>query len=162
MSKKDDYTAEEWKSITAAPFLAGLYVTMADPSGLVGVAKEAMAIGRVISDSRAGHASEVVMSLAESLEAGGFSARPQLPDIPRHDLGAARAAMVEHLDKAITTIAAKSPVEADAFRVWLMTAARKAAEAAKEGGFLGFGGTLVSDQEQAAMTELAAKLGVKG
>ena len=42
-----------------------------------------------------------------------------------------------------------------------MTAAKKVSEAAKEGGFLGFGGTLVSDKEQAALKELADKLGIK-
>jgi len=38
--------------------------------------------------------------------------------------------------------------------------ARKAAEAAKEGGFLGFGGKLVSDAETAAINSLASALGV--
>ena len=36
-----------------------------------------------------------------------------------------------------------------------------AAEAAKEGGFLGFGGTQVSEKEQAALSQLGAALGVR-
>jgi hypothetical protein len=36
MSTKNDYTPEEWKSITGAPYLAGLFIMIADPSGLAG------------------------------------------------------------------------------------------------------------------------------
>jgi len=38
---------------------------------------------------------------------------------------------------------------------------QKVAEAAKEGGFLGFGGTQVSEQEAATIKELSTALGVK-
>ena len=136
-------------------------MSMADPSGLIGIAKEAMAIGKAISESGTNAEIEVVRSLAESLKAGGFSARPELPDIPKHDRAAARGAMADQLSKAVAVVAAKSPAEGEAYKAWLLTAATKAAEAAREGGFFGFGGTLVSEQEQAAMKELAGKLGVK-
>jgi hypothetical protein len=49
--------------------------------------------------------------------------------------------------------------EADAFRRWLMTAARAAAAAAKEGGFMGFGGEQVSRGEQAMLDQLSSTLG---
>ena len=42
-----------------------------------------------------------------------------------------------------------------------MSIARGAAEAAKEGGFLGFGGTQVSEKEQNALSQLGAALGMK-
>ena len=38
---------------------------------------------------------------------------------------------------------------------------QKVAEAAKEGGFLGFGGTQVSEQEAATIKELSTALGAK-
>ena len=41
-------------------------------------------------------------------------------------------------------VAAKSQTESDVFRGWLLTVASKVAHAAKEGGFLGFGGERVS------------------
>jgi hypothetical protein len=161
MATKADFTPDEWKSISAAPFLAGLYISTADPSGLLGMAKEGMAAGRAISDSGASATSEIVKSIVESLKASGFSGRPELPDIPRRDPAAARAAIAEHLKKATATVTAKAPAEAEAFKTWLMAAARQTAEAAKEGGFLGIGGTVVSDQEQAALKELASTLGVQ-
>ncbi len=158
MSTQKDYTAEEWKAISVAPFLAGLYVSMSDPSGLVGVAKEAMAVGRLIAETGLTSPTELIKSLSEGLKGGGE--RPEMPDIPKRDLTAARAAMAEHLQKAAAAISSKSPAEAEAYKAWLMTAAKKVAEASKEGGFFGFGGTLVSEQEQAAIKELAATLGV--
>jgi hypothetical protein len=56
----------------------------------------------------------------------------------------------------------KAPAqEAQEFKQWLASLGPKVAGAAKEGGFLGFGGTLVTAEETAAVNELAAALGVK-
>jgi hypothetical protein len=38
--------------------------------------------------------------------------------------------------------------------------AQATAEAAKEGGFLGFGGTLVSEEEKAAIARIESTLGI--
>ena len=43
---------------------------------------------------------------------------------------------------------------------WLAQIAQKTAEATKEGGFLGFGGTLVSDEEKAAIAKVNSSLGL--
>jgi len=48
--------------------------------------------------------------------------------------------------------------EADAFRRWLLAVATAAADAAKEGGFMGFGAELVSQGEQRMLGELRATL----
>jgi hypothetical protein len=42
--------------------------------------------------------------------------------------------------------------------VRLQEIAQKAAEAAKEGGFLGFGGVAISDAEKATLAQIAAAL----
>ena len=44
-------------------------------------------------------------------------------------------------------IAKATPEEAAAFRTWLVSSAQVAADAAKEGGFLGIGAEQVSDRE---------------
>jgi hypothetical protein len=46
MSTKTDYSAEEWKAISGAPVAAGLLITLSDPSGAVGITKEALAVGQ--------------------------------------------------------------------------------------------------------------------
>jgi hypothetical protein len=58
-------------------------------------------------------------------------------------------------------LAAKAtPEEAEAFRRWLLAAAQASANAAKEGGFMGFGAELVSQGEQRMLDELRAALGL--
>ena len=53
------------------------------------------------------------------------------------------------------------PDEAQGFKQWLVAVAQKVAEAAREGGFLGFGGTQVSEQEAATIKDLSTTLGAK-
>ena len=53
-----------------------------------------------------------------------------------------------------------SPAEADAYRNMLVAIAQKAAEASKEGGFLGFGGVRVSDAVRALITEVRRAAGL--
>jgi hypothetical protein len=57
-------------------------------------------------------------------------------------------------------VAQKSASEAEEYKRWLVALARKTAEASKEGGFLGIGGTVVSEEESSAVDELASALGV--
>ena len=156
MATLKDFTADEWKNVSAAPFMAGLVVTMSDLSGVVGVTKEAIAVGKVITESATASSSELIKTLAESFKSG---ARPEMPTMPA-DREQARSSFIEKCKLAVAAVAAKSPAEAQEFKTWLMAIARKAADAAKEGGFLGFGGTQVSEQEQRALTQLGSALGV--
>ena len=157
MSNVKDFNAEEWKNISAAPFMAGLVATMADLSGPVGITKEALAVGRLITESGAKSSSELIRGLADSFKGG---TRPEMPDVPK-DRDMARSSLINKCGLAVAAIAAKSPQEAQEFKGWLMSIARGAAEAAKEGGFLGFGGTQVSEKETSALSQLSAALGVR-
>ena len=51
-----------------------------------------------------------------------------------------------------------TPEEADAYREWLHAAAQEAANAAKEGGFMGFHAQRVSEGEQRMLDKLAEVL----
>ena len=53
-----------------------------------------------------------------------------------------------------------TPEEAASFRLWLVQAAEAAAEAAKEGGFLGIGAVRVSKGEQVMIDRIRQILGV--
>jgi hypothetical protein len=160
MSTKNDYSAEEWKAIMGAPVAAGLYMTLADASGPVGIAKEAMAVGKAITESAATDAPEIVKALAEGVRTAG--GRPELPDVPKTDRAQMKVALISALQNAIGAVAAKSPAEAEAFKTWLVSVATRVAHASKEGGFLGIGGTEVSTEEQEALKQLASALGTAG
>jgi hypothetical protein len=158
LSTNRDYSASEWNSIVTAPAAAGLLVTLADASGPIGVVKEGMAVTRAVTDATATDAPEVVTSIVAEVRAG--SIRPELPKLPLTDKEQARTVLLEAIKAGVTAVEARSPTEAHGYKTWLVATAIRVAQASKEGGFLGFGGTLVSAEEQAALTELAAALGV--
>ena len=158
MSKKTDYSAEEWKAISGAPVAAGLLITLSDPSGPIGVAKEGLALGRAIAESASGDAPEIVKAVAESVKTGG--GRPEMPAMPLGDRTQMKNALVDAIKTAVAAVAAKSQGEVEAYKTWLMSVASKVSQAAKEGGFLGIGGTVVSADEQAALRQLADVIGM--
>jgi hypothetical protein len=159
MSTKADYSAEEWKAISGAPVAAGLFITLSDASGPLGIAKEAMAVGRAITESAESNSPDIVKAVAASVKENG--GRPELPDVPRGTREQTKEALIALLRSAAGAIDAKSPAEGAAFRTWLASVATNVARASKEGGFLGFGGTVVSSDEQQALDQLAGVLGVR-
>jgi hypothetical protein len=79
---------------------------------------------------------------------------------PLHDFRAGGALagreILEELAAVNRVVSAKAtPEEAGAFRGWLQTAAEEAANAAKEGGFLGFHAERLSEGEQRMLDKLA-------
>lgn len=160
MSKKTDYSAEEWKAISGAPVAAGLLITLADASGPVGIAKEALAVGKAIAQSSAsGNAPEIAKSIAENVKSGG--GRPELPDLPAGDRAQTKDALIGAIKAAVQAVENKSPGEAETYKAWLASIAAAVSRASKEGGFLGFGGTTVSRDEEEAINRLAEALGVR-
>jgi hypothetical protein len=68
--------------------------------------------------------------------------------------------ILDELRAVDAIVAAKAtPEETEAFRGWLVMTAQAAADAAKEGGFMGFGAEQVSAGEQAMLDQLRAALG---
>jgi len=159
MTTKADYTAEEWDLLTRGPFTAAMAVVAASPSGPIGVIKELSAVGRVLQEaSQSGETNALINALVSDVKAGyrpsGMAEQGQRPEEIK-DLA------LQTCQEVAALLARKAPVpEAEGFKRWLLTAAQQAAEAAKEGGFLGIGGVRVSAAEQAVLTELAGRLGV--
>src|SRR5262245_48045159 len=102
MSTKNDYSTEEWKAISAAPVAAGLFITLSDASGPVGIAKEAIAVGKAITDSAQGDAPEIVKSLAAMVKSGGE--RPELPDVPTGDRAQTKDALIGAIRTAVGAV----------------------------------------------------------
>jgi hypothetical protein len=156
MSKQTDYTAEEWKTISAAPILAGLLVSVSDLSGPIGMVKEAFAVIREVTGSHETTPNELILAIGEGIKTQG---KPETPELPG-DAAGVRAKLIDECKRAAAVVAQKSQAEADEYKRWLVSLARKTAEASKEGGFLGFGGTLVTEEEAGAVKDLGAALGV--
>jgi hypothetical protein len=159
VTTKSDYAAEEWELIMRAPFMAGMTVVAASPSGPIGMVKEMFAVGRVLAQGSAeGSSNELIGALVADVKAGHRSPASieSISSVEEaKDLGLKTCREVAEL------LARKAPAaEAEGFKRWLLTAAQEVAEAAKEGGFLGIGGVRVSDAEKAALSEIAGALGV--
>jgi hypothetical protein len=151
MTKKADFNAEEWSTVVEAPLYAGLRVIAADRGGTL---RESLAMGRVYRDAREGHgASELLDELIKSPPAIDQSElRGSVPNIAEVADKRLRDAMGVLTPKA-------TPEEIDDYKKFVMTVAQAVASAHKEGGFLGIGGTEISDAENQALDEISAALG---
>jgi hypothetical protein len=157
MSTQSDYTPEEWKTICAAPVMAGMLVSTSDLSGPIGLAKESIAIGKALMEPASSASNELIKAISESIKARG--GMPEMPDLSSHSSAIAKALIAGCRDAA-EVVLRKSPMEAGEYKGWLVSVATRTANASKEGGFLGIGGTLVSESETSAVSELASALEV--
>ncbi len=159
MTSKADYRDEEWTRLRRAPFVAGLAISMADPGGPIEMAKETMATLRAATTPPSQE--ELLVAVSQDIASMMNQKQNPLKDF-KPDSAALAGKMVLDELKAVNEIATAkaTPEEADAYRRWLLTVAQAAADAAKEGGFMGFGAELVSQGEQRMLGELRVTLGV--
>jgi hypothetical protein len=141
--------------------MASIAVVAASPSGPVGVIKEMLAVGKLIAETKTkGGANALVDALVADIATreGMEQAKPN--EIKGMPPGEVRSHAVDALKKVAALVDRKAPGDAAEFKTWLQQVAQRVANAAKEGGFLGIGGTLLSEQEQAALRDTASALGV--
>jgi hypothetical protein len=151
VTSKADFNAEEWSIVVDGPLYAGLRVIAADRGGTL---RESMAMGRVYQEARAKHGTSPLLDAL-------MKSPPAIdPDSLKQAGGDIGAVTTEHLRQAISILeASATPEETDAYKKFVMTVAQAVAGAHKEGGFLGVGGTRVSDAENQALDEISLALG---
>jgi hypothetical protein len=157
MTSKADFTEEEWTRLRRAPFLAGMAISLADPGGPIEAVKETAATLRtVVGAVDQGGRGALVDALARELE--GQRKSPLAGFKPSKGATAGMELLDELRDVTAIVSEKATPDEAAGFRDWLLTAAQEAADAAKEGGFLGFHAERVSEGEQRMFDKLADAL----
>ena len=159
MTSKADFTDEEWTRVKRAPFVAGMAISLADPGGPIELVKETAATLKTVREAAdAGGRGELVDALAKEVVAETGQRKNPLHDFkPKGAL--AGQEILEELAEVNRIVSAKAtPEEAGAYRDWLNTAAQEAANAAKEGGFMGFHAERVSEGEQRMLDKLAEVL----
>ena len=154
MTTKADFAEDEWVRVRRAPLVAGLAISLADPGGPIETAKESMATLKNATNppSREQLLTEVALELQAMAQARENPLKGFKPTGPNPGQG-----VLEELRGVVALVAATaSAEESAAFGSWLVTAAQAAADAAKDGGFLGFGAQQVSEREQAMIDEVKA------
>ncbi len=149
MTTKADFNAEEWSKVVEGPLLAGLRVITASRGGTI---RESIAMGKTWTAAREQHGeSELLDELVSS---------PPALDASRLQEGGGPAAATSRISEAVELVEQKaSPEEVEAYKRFVLEVAKAVATAHKEGAVLGIGGKQVSDEEQAAIDEIAVTLG---
>jgi hypothetical protein len=149
---RKSYSDAEWLKVRAAPLAAMYLVATASPSkGADAGAELAAAAGAVAESIK----SVSPASLIGTAFGGGMTKAEV--DILKKDAPPAER-ILGTIKDGLAVVKAKSPADAAAYRNMVLSVAQKTAEAAKEGGFLGIGGTQVSKEEQAALEAIRAAL----
>jgi hypothetical protein len=155
MTSKADFTEDEWVRLKRAPFVAGMAISLADPGGPIEIVKETAATLKTVTDAaQSGGRGELVDAISKEVVAEASQRKSPLGDFKAKGAMAVQQ-IVEELTAANGIVTAKAtPEEADAYRDWLRSAAQEAANAAKEGGFMGFHAQRVSEGEQRMLDKL--------
>ena len=159
MTTKADFTDTEWEVLLRAPMVAGMAITLADPGGPIEVVKETSAVLKFVTgegeerEDLVGEVAREIRSLAQQRTnpVGDFKPRGPL----------AGKEVIDEISRAGEIVGAKAtPEEAEAFRAWILECAQRAADAAKEGGFMGFHAERVSQGEKEMLAQLRSALGM--
>ena len=162
MTAKSDFTEDEWATLLRAPLVAGMAITLADPGGPIEVVKETSAVVKFAIGTSSEQRDDLVGEVSREIrELAGQRKNPAAGFKPRGAM--AGQEILDELSRANGIVSAKAtPEEAEAFREWIMESAQRAAEAAKEGGFMGFRAEQVSQGEKDMLAQLRSTLGTTG
>lgn len=159
MTTQTDFTEEEWVRLERAPIVAGMAITLADPGGPIEAVKEGMASIRTVAEAaKSDKQPELIQEVAKS-----FAEKARARENPLKEFkpkGAMAGQMIlDELRAANKIVTQKgTPEEAAAYREWLLSSAKAAADAAKEGGFMGFKAERVSEGEKEMLEKLTEVL----
>ena len=169
MSTKDDFTDEEWMDVMNAPLNAGGLVLSMSPSGPMGLVHEIRAMFQAMHDlTKANATSPLMQAIAEyiahkpskeeeaELQALSKQQQQEFKGLKPEE---AKQKMMDNLREAVALVSSKSsPEDVQAYKELVFGVAEKVAGAAKEGGFMGIGGVVVSDTEKTLLDEIKAEL----
>jgi hypothetical protein len=162
MAGEADFTPEERSRVLASPIMASAAITLADPSGLWGLLKEGMTGSWALLEAKQNaNANPLIKVVAEAFASGDArtSAHSHVQAVFQgSQVAQLKDRAIDELRSVASILDAKAPGDAATFKDWLKNIAQKAAEAATEGGFLGFGGVAVSDAEKGTLAQISAAL----
>jgi hypothetical protein len=155
MTSKADFTDEEWARLKRAPFVAGMAISLADPGGPIEAVKETAATLKTVRAAEGGGSGELPGAIAREVVAEAGRRKNPLGGFKPSSGANAGVEILDELGAVNRILSEKaSPQDAAAVREWLIAAAQETANAAKEGGFMGFHAERVSEGEQQMLDRL--------
>jgi hypothetical protein len=150
MTSSSDFTPQEWEQILEGPPSAGLIVITAQRGGTL---RETVSMAKAYGEARQHHGqSELLDEIV--------SAKPEMDHTRYHSPQELRERSLAHLRDAVALLATKAqPQELEEYRGFVVSLARRVAEAHREGGR---GEDAVSDSERAAIAEIEQTLAQPG
>lgn len=172
MSVEDRFTEDEIFLLTNTPTMIGTVMAFAEGSGL-GTIKEMLASSKTfINGVKSYPNNEIITGILptvgefkEAMSQASAMREKSMAKLKEREITSSemlRDQLIED-SKAVAALLDQkaSADEAREYKEWAMQIAENVAKAAKEGGFLGFGGTQVSNGEKQAFADIAAALGTQ-
>ena len=160
MTTRSDYTDEEWTYLTEAPIMAGMYISAIAGSGPIDSMKE-VALARAVGElMHRGSANELIGALIDELsrrEAEAFEARTALAGGAKR-LDTLQARTLDMLQQATAVLSKAKREEVAEYKALVMSLSQRVAQAGKDGGFPGTGGTPASEGDIRAIQLIGAAL----
>jgi hypothetical protein len=150
---RGQFSDDDWKKIRMAPAGALYVVATASPSKGKGEVEE---LGAAITTVGDAIKNVEPTSLIGTAFGGGLTSDEI--NILKGDAPPTETILAT-ITEAVGLVDAKSPNDAAAYRQMIVDLATNVAGATKEGGFLGFGGQQVTEEEQAAIQAVASAAG---
>lgn len=160
MSTLNDYTQDEQEKMMAAPMLVSMYIMGSSLSGPIGLVKEMVAGVETAMEVAKSAAPDSVLTALFSeenmkLQQAKMQAETSASTQGAENMDQAKTKMLDDIKQAVAILTAKgSPAEVTTYKKLMVDVAEKVANAAKEGGFMGVGGTLVNDAEKTAISDI--------
>jgi hypothetical protein len=147
VTHKAAFNAEEWSVVATAPYVTAMLVIAADRGGTV---RETVAVSRAYETAREQNRDPLLAEIISTPPAIDPATAPRTPEDLRREAPATLRRAVAILERVATE------EEVNTYKRFVYSVAEAVARAHREGGFLGIGGTEVSEHEQAALDEIAA------
>ena len=166
-------TDDELQLLAALPQSIGSAMAFAGRSGLFGTGKEMFASGQALMSGVKDYpGNELIQAIVPDPSAADKSAEldqarktrdwamARMKDKQINSAEKLTAQTLEDAREASQLLSAKvDPTQAAQYRQWALGVAEKVAMASTEGGFLGFGGTRLSDSEKSLIEQIRQALG---
>ena len=150
MTTSSDFTPQEWEQVLEGPPSAGIIVITAQRGGTL---RETVSMAKAYAEARQHHGqSELLDEIV--------SAKPEIDHTRYRSPEELKERSLAHLHDAVALLEAKAqPQELEEYRGFVVTLARKVAEAHREGGRAE---DPVSDSERSAIAEVEQALAPPG